>query len=73
MLTQAVELERQNFEAKSAVAVKDTEVHSLREELEAATQVGWGAVGEPFGGVEGRWRMLRIVEVCWEGWEAVGD
>ncbi|CAM9103844.1 unnamed protein product, partial [Laminaria digitata] len=31
-------LERQNFEATSAVVVKDTEVHSLREELEAATQ-----------------------------------
>eukprot|EP00904_Undaria_pinnatifida_P002033 jgi/Undpi1/11830/HiC_scaffold_4.g01529.m1 len=35
---QAVELERQNFEATSAVVVKDTEVNSLREELEAATQ-----------------------------------
>ncbi|CAN0312776.1 unnamed protein product [Pylaiella littoralis] len=35
---QAVELERQNFEAKSSVVVKDTEVHRLREELEAASQ-----------------------------------
>lgn len=36
---QAVELERQNFEAKSAVAVKDSEVVRLREDLEAASQV----------------------------------
>lgn len=34
-----MELERQNFEAKSAVVVKETEVQRLREELEAATQV----------------------------------
>lgn len=37
---QAVELERQNFEATSAVVVKDTEVQRLREELETASQVG---------------------------------
>ncbi|CAN0078951.1 unnamed protein product [Scytosiphon promiscuus] len=35
---QAVELERQSFEAKSSVVVKDTEVQRLREELEAASQ-----------------------------------
>lgn len=35
---QAVELERQSFEAKSSVVVKDTEVRRLREELEAASQ-----------------------------------
>ncbi|CBJ27758.1 conserved unknown protein [Ectocarpus siliculosus] len=35
---QAVGLERQNFEASSAVVVKETEVQRLREELEAALQ-----------------------------------
>ncbi|CAB1120607.1 unnamed protein product [Ectocarpus sp. CCAP 1310/34] len=35
---QAVGLERQNFEASSAVAVKEAEVQRLREELEAALQ-----------------------------------
>ncbi|CAN0441416.1 unnamed protein product, partial [Hapterophycus canaliculatus] len=30
--------ERQSFEAKSSVVVKDTEVQRLREELEAASQ-----------------------------------
>lgn len=38
-LAQAVELERQSFDAKSAVVVKDTEVQRLRDELEAASQV----------------------------------
>ncbi len=33
-----MELERQTFEAKSSVVVKDTEVMRLREELEAASQ-----------------------------------
>lgn len=42
---QAVELERANFEAKSAVVVKDTEVQRLREELEAASQVRWHTAG----------------------------
>lgn len=35
----AVELERQNFEVTSALALKDAEIQRLREELEAATQV----------------------------------
>lgn len=37
-MEQAVGLERQNFEASSAVVVKETEVQRLREELEAALQ-----------------------------------
>lgn len=35
----AVELERQNFEVTSALALKDADIQRLREELEAATQV----------------------------------
>lgn len=57
----AVELERQNFEVTSALALKDADIQRLREELEAATQVTMNDLTTQLSDC-GRWEDWCLLE-----------